>query len=78
MLSSLNKFRYWIGVVIALVSACGQASQALHITVTKGFGVTLYASDLGDAKQLAIGDKGTVFIGSGKAGSITALVDSES
>ncbi|MCL1097729.1 PQQ-dependent sugar dehydrogenase [Shewanella gelidii] len=46
------------------------------VTVTKGFGLALYASDLGDAKQLAIGDKGTLFVGSHKSGKIVALVDS--
>ncbi|MCE9677599.1 PQQ-dependent sugar dehydrogenase [Shewanella sp. AS1] len=46
------------------------------ITVTKGFGLSLYASDLGDAKQMAIGDEGTLFVGSYKSGTIQALVDS--
>ena len=40
------------------------AAQPMMITVTKGFGLTLYASELGDAKQLALGDKGTLFVGS--------------
>ncbi|WOT07037.1 PQQ-dependent sugar dehydrogenase [Shewanella sp. DAU334] len=47
------------------------------ITVSKGFGLTLFASDLGDAKQLALGSNGTLFVGSYKAGEITALVDSD-
>lgn len=51
--------------------------QPLLITVTKGFGVSLYASNLKDAKQLAIGEQGTVFVGSGKAGTVTALVDTD-
>ncbi|MCG9697490.1 PQQ-dependent sugar dehydrogenase [Shewanella sp. Isolate11] len=46
------------------------------ITVTKGFGLTLYASDLGDARQMALGEKGTLFVGSYKSGTIQALVDS--
>ncbi|MBM7070659.1 PQQ-dependent sugar dehydrogenase [Shewanella sp. 202IG2-18] len=77
MLSSLNKFRNYVVAVALLVTTTAVASQSLHITVTKGFGVSLYASGLGDAKQLAIGDRGTVFVGSGKAGIITALVDSD-
>ncbi|NRB24916.1 PQQ-dependent sugar dehydrogenase [Shewanella sp.] len=52
------------------------AAQPMMITVTKGFGLTLYASELGDAKQLALGDKGTLFVGSHKKGTIVALVDS--
>ena len=53
-----------------------RAEQPLMITVTKGFGLSLYASDLGDAKQMALGDEGTLFVGSYKAGTIQALVDS--
>ena len=52
------------------------AAQPMMITVTKGFGLTLYASGLGDAKQMALGDKGTLFVGSHKKGTIVALVDS--
>ncbi|MCJ8302228.1 PQQ-dependent sugar dehydrogenase [Shewanella sp.] len=52
------------------------AAQPMMITVTKGFGLTLYASGLGDAKQMALGDKGTLFVGSHKTGTIVALVDS--
>ncbi|WP_133408679.1 PQQ-dependent sugar dehydrogenase [Parashewanella tropica] len=48
----------------------------MHITVTKGFGVSIFASDLGDAKQIAVGDQGTIFVGSGKSGKVTALVNS--
>jgi glucose/arabinose dehydrogenase len=46
------------------------------ITVSKGFGLSLYASDVGDAKQMAMGANGTLFIGSSKSGTIHALVDS--
>ncbi|MCL1078328.1 L-sorbosone dehydrogenase [Parashewanella spongiae] len=74
------KLFVWFASFIALLAAANQviaASKPLLITVTKGFGVTLYASNLGDAKQLAIGDKGTVFVGSGKTGTVTALVDTD-
>ncbi|MCF1456008.1 MAG: PQQ-dependent sugar dehydrogenase [Shewanella sp.] len=45
------------------------------ITVSKGFGVSLYASGVEDAKQLALGKQGTLFVGSGAAGNLIALVD---
>lgn len=60
----------------SILSITAAAAQSVIITVTKGFGVTLYATDLGDAKQIAVGDDGTLFVGSHKSGSITALVDS--
>lgn len=53
------------------------AADPMMITVTKGFGLTLYASDLGDSKQMAIGSQGTLFVGSRKSGTIYALVDSD-
>ncbi|PYE58838.1 glucose/arabinose dehydrogenase [Shewanella chilikensis] len=62
----------------ALLSAAANASQSMIITVTKGFGVSLYATDVGDAKQMAVGDEGTLFVGSHKSGTIHALVDSNS
>ncbi|QYK13465.1 PQQ-dependent sugar dehydrogenase [Shewanella rhizosphaerae] len=58
------------------VSLTARAEQPIMITVTKGFGLSLYASDLGDAKQMALGDEGTLFVGSYKSGTIQALVDS--
>ncbi|QYJ86741.1 PQQ-dependent sugar dehydrogenase [Shewanella mesophila] len=66
-----------VTLVAAIVSVSASAeSQPIMITVTKGFGLSLYASDLGDAKQMALGDKGTLFVGTHKSGMIQALVDS--
>jgi glucose/arabinose dehydrogenase len=53
------------------------AAQSVMITVTKGFGLSLYASDLGDIKQMTVGDNGTLFVGSQKSGTVYALVDSD-
>lgn len=60
-----------------LLSCSVFAADPVMITVSKGFGLTLYASDLGDAKQLAVGDNGTLFVGSYRDGTITALVDAD-
>ncbi|MFV0596865.1 PQQ-dependent sugar dehydrogenase [Shewanella sp.] len=63
---------------LALLSsqAAIAGSQSIMITVSKGFGLSLYASDLGDAKQIAMGSNGTLFVGSNKSGIVHALVDS--
>ncbi|WP_372940493.1 PQQ-dependent sugar dehydrogenase [Shewanella sp.] len=53
------------------------AAQSVMITVTKGFGLSLFASDLGDIKQMTLGDNGTLFVGSQKSGTVYALVDSD-
>ncbi len=65
-------------LVVVVFPLCQRvlAAQSMVITVSKGFGLSLYASDLGDAKQLAMGANGTLFVGSFKSGSVYALVDS--
>ncbi|MFQ6371639.1 PQQ-dependent sugar dehydrogenase [Shewanella sp. YIC-542] len=81
MMSIRNRIGRSAGAGLLLLGAaleCGiaNASPSIMITVTKGFGVSLYATELGDAKQIAVGDEGTLFVGSRKSGIITALVDS--
>lgn len=46
------------------------------LVLPPGFKISLYAGDVDNARQLALGDKGTVFVGSRKAGKVYALVDS--
>jgi glucose/arabinose dehydrogenase len=41
-----------------------------------GFSVSVYASDVEDARQMALGDSGVLYVGSRKAGKVYALVDS--
>lgn len=81
MLLNQTKYHKWTYLFLACISGLFSLSiqaalQPKMITVSKGFGLTLYASDLGDAKQMALGDKGTLFVGSHKKGTILALVDS--
>lgn len=70
-----------VGLSIILVQLIGStaviAAEPVMITVSKGFGLTLFASDLGDAKELALGSNGTLFVSSYKEGIITALVDDD-
>ncbi|MCK8046799.1 PQQ-dependent sugar dehydrogenase [Shewanella sp. 1CM18E] len=74
-----NQIAVWISLFCAqlVFSWNALAADPMMITVSKGFGLTLYASNLGDAKQLAVGDKGTLFVGSFREGTITALVDAD-
>ncbi|MCA1897936.1 PQQ-dependent sugar dehydrogenase [Shewanella putrefaciens] len=66
----------FVSVILLPIHSAVAASQSVMITVSKGFGLSLYASDLGDAKQIAMGSNGTLFVGSHKSGTIHALVDS--
>jgi len=74
-----NSRQIFIGLSVLfaqlILGATRVAAEPVMITVSKGFGLSLFASDLGDAKQLALGTNGTLFVGSYKKGIITALVD---
>lgn len=74
----LAQKRTYLGLWLLVAYFLAQKVQAVdlsQIKVANGFGISLYASNLGDAKQLAIGDNGTLFVGTGKSGIIHALVD---
>jgi glucose/arabinose dehydrogenase len=45
------------------------------LTLPPGFSIDVYASNVENARQMALGDRGTVFVGSRKAGNVYALVD---
>jgi len=47
------------------------------IKLPPGFEIHLFAENVPNARQLALGDQGTVFVGSRKAGTVYALVDRE-
>jgi len=47
------------------------------LKLADGFNISVYASDVVNARQIALGDIGTVFVGSRNAGNVYALVDKE-
>ena len=47
-----------------------------RITLPPGFQMEIYASGVPNARSMALGTKGTVFVGSRRAGKVYALVDS--
>lgn len=69
-------FSLLVCMAFGLSHNANAGSQSIMITVSKGFGLSLYASGVGDAKQLAMGSNGTLFVGSNKSGTVHALVDS--
>jgi len=70
-------------VLAAAAVACTRATPATkpadlsRLTLPAGFRIELYASGVGEARELAIGAKGTVFAGSFDAGNVYALVDAD-
>jgi glucose/arabinose dehydrogenase len=59
--------------VVALRS--GQALPLEKIKLPPGFSISIYATGVKNARQMAIGSNGTVFVGSRDAGNVYALVD---
>ena len=65
-------------LVLAAVFVAGAATAAAPIERVKlppGFKIEIYADKVGNARSLALGDKGTVFVGT-RSDSVYALVDS--
>ena len=49
--------------------------QLDKLNLPRGFRIELYAGGIADARAMALGDKGTVFVGSARAGKVYAVVD---
>ena len=69
----LPVLRSLASVTLLFCNSAFAGAQSIMITVAKGFGLSLYASDIGDAKQMAMGANGTLFVGSNKSGTIHAF-----
>jgi glucose/arabinose dehydrogenase len=59
--------------VVALRS--GQALPLDKIKLPSGFSISIYATGVRNARQMALGTNGTLFVGSRDAGNVYALVD---
>jgi glucose/arabinose dehydrogenase len=65
-------------VLMARGSEAGDMDKKLaQITLPPGFAISIYAEGVENARQLTLGDRGTVFAGSRKAGKVHALVDTD-
>jgi glucose/arabinose dehydrogenase len=67
--------------VIVLIGAFAMYRQVTdrqqldRISLPDGFRITVYSEDVPNARQMAMGTNGTVFVGSRSAGSVYAVVD---
>ena len=72
---------YLVAISLALMlwgcsSAETKAQQALKkLNVPEGFSIEVYADDVPNARQMAFGGKGTLYVGSRQAGKIYAVID---
>src|ERR1700674_1499434 len=65
-----------LGMAAVLVAGAAPAAPPIErIKLPPGFKIEVYADKVENARSLALGDKGTVFVGT-RANSVYALVDS--
>jgi len=64
-----------LAAAVLWLRGCGTARQLDALRVPSGFRIALYADSLPDARSLALGARGTVFVGSRDAGVVYALRD---
>jgi len=66
------------GLLVSCSNKADEIGQQLqHIRLPPGFAISVFADGVKDARQLALGDGGTVFAGSFDAGKVYALVDTD-
>ena len=70
--------RRWMFALFGLlaVHTASAAPQLDKLTLPKGFHIAVYADDVANAREITLGAKGTVFVGSNNAGKVYALTDS--
>jgi glucose/arabinose dehydrogenase len=70
--------RLLLPLLLALSVAPAWAAPALDkLTLPKGFHIAVYSDQVPQARELALGAKGTVFVGSMDAGKVYALTDTD-
>ena len=79
-----NKVRVFIAIIVLLPIiwgiSCAPAKnmKGVHlddITLPPGFAINIYANNVENARSLALGDSGTLFVGTRSAGNVYAIVD---
>lgn len=64
-----------LGLIFSSPGCIGQERDLSSIRLPEGFRIEVYADQVPDARSLALGSNGTVFVGSRSAGNVYALVD---
>ncbi len=76
-LSEDDAMRTLLWLVLILLTASVSAHPQLgKLSLPKGFHIAEYSDRVPNARELALGAKGTVFVGSKEAGNVYALTDS--
>ena len=78
--------RYTVLLLLAVAVACQPKNKALEkkddpqlskLKLPEGFKVSFFAKDVDNARSLALGDNGTVFVGNRQGKNVYALVDAD-
>ena len=67
-------------IMALLCTACGVYAGSLpldKITLPPGFSITVYADNVPNARGMALGQNGTLFVGSRSKGEVYAVVDKD-
>ncbi len=83
----MKQFAFLLVAAVTVQGACaapqsgsvsgGLETRVASLRVAEGFEVRLYAAGVENARQIALGDRGTVFVGSRGAGKVHAVVDAD-
>lgn len=69
--------RVILGLLLILMALPSQAAVHLdRLQLPPGFRISVYAANVPDAREMALGTHGTVFVGSNDAGKVYAVTDS--
>jgi glucose/arabinose dehydrogenase len=69
--------RFLVSLLLLLPFAASAAPPLDRLLLPKGFHIALYSDQVPKAREIALGTNGTVFVGSGDAGKVYALTDSD-
>ena len=68
-------------LLVTLCSSCGRKEIKEYVSAIElppGFRMEVFATDVPEARQLALTDKGVVFVGSRHLGTVSAIIDHDS
>ena len=74
-MKKINLFWCFLGASIPLFANAKVDLELIELP--DGFEIQVYAEGVDNARQMALGDKGTLFVGSRKAGKLHAVVDDD-
>lgn len=69
--------RLLIALLALLALPVAAAPQLQRLSLPKGFHIAVFSDQVPNAREIALGSKGTVFVGSNDAGKVYALTDSD-